>query len=86
MFDLEEALTYVVRKDGSDLHLKVPSRPLARINGQLAPLEYYDPMRPEDTERVLREAFPDVKLVRRDRTMILTGSPDDLQNVARAMR
>ena len=43
------------KRDGSDLHLKVPSRPLARINGQLLPLEYYDPMRPEDTERVLQE-------------------------------
>jgi twitching motility protein PilT len=59
MFDLEEALTYVVRKDGSDLHLKVPSRPLARIHGELAPLEYYDPMRPEDTERVLQEMLAD---------------------------
>ena len=55
MFDLAEALSYVVRRDGSDLHLKVPSRPLARINGHLLPLEYYDPMRPEDTERVLQE-------------------------------
>ncbi|HEY1511376.1 MAG TPA: type IV pilus twitching motility protein PilT [Solirubrobacteraceae bacterium] len=55
MFDLAEALSYVVRRDGSDLHLKVPSRPLARINGHLLPLEYYDPMRPEDTERVLGE-------------------------------
>jgi twitching motility protein PilT len=59
MFDLEEALTYVVRKDGSDLHLKVPSRPLARIHGELVPLEYYDPMRPEDTERVLQEMLSD---------------------------
>jgi twitching motility protein PilT len=59
MFDLAEALSYVVRRDGSDLHLKVPSRPLARINGHLLPLEYYDPMRPEDTERVLGEMLAD---------------------------
>ena len=59
MFDLEEALTYVVKRDGSDLHLKVPSRPLARIHGQLVPLEYYDPMKPEDTERVLQEMLAD---------------------------
>jgi twitching motility protein PilT len=59
MFDLTEALSYVVRRDGSDLHLKVPSRPLARINGQLLPLEYYDPMRPDDTERVLQEMLAD---------------------------
>ena len=48
MFDLEEALAYVVKRDGSDLHLKVPSRPLARIHGQLIPLEYYEPMKPEE--------------------------------------
>ena len=59
MFDLEEALTYVVKRDGSDLHLKVPSRPLARIHGQLVPLEYYEPMKPEDTERVLQEMLAD---------------------------
>ena len=59
MFDLEEALTYVVKRDGSDLHLKVPSRPLARIHGQLVPLEYYDAMKPEDTERVLQEMLAD---------------------------
>jgi twitching motility protein PilT len=59
MFDLEEALAYVVKRDGSDLHLKVPSRPLARIHGQLIPLEYYEPMKSEDTERVLQEMLSD---------------------------
>src|SRR5690242_10155303 len=53
MFDLHEALAYVVRREGSDLHLKVPSRPVARIHGQLEALEHYDPVTPEDTERVL---------------------------------
>ena len=55
MFDLHEALQYVVSNDGSDLHLKVPSRPLIRVHGRLEPIEQYDPMRPTDTERVLRE-------------------------------
>src|SRR5438477_572961 len=55
MFDLNEALRYVVEKEGSDLHLKVPSRPLARINGALETIDKYEPMRPEDTERVLRD-------------------------------
>ena len=35
MFDLHEALRYVVRKEGSDLHLKAGSRPIARIHGRL---------------------------------------------------
>src|SRR5438105_11566806 len=55
MFDLHEALQYVVSNDGSDLHLKVPSRPLVRVNGRLTPIEQYDPMGPPDTERVMRE-------------------------------
>ena len=29
MFELHEALQYVVRREGSDLHLKVPSRAAA---------------------------------------------------------
>jgi twitching motility protein PilT len=59
MFDLHEALRYVVRKEGSDLHLKVPSRPLARIHGQLQPIEEYDALTPDDTDRILREMLTD---------------------------
>src|SRR5947209_10088081 len=59
MFDLHEALRYVVRKEGSDLHLKVPSRPLARIHGQLHPIEEWDPLSAQDTERVVREMLTD---------------------------
>jgi twitching motility protein PilT len=56
MFDLHEALAYVVHNEGSDLHVKVPARPMARFNGQLEPLEDYpDSLTPADTERVLRE-------------------------------
>src|SRR3981081_4431695 len=55
MFDLNEALGLVVRRVGSDLHLKVPARPLARFNGQLEPLEQYpEPLKPGDTDKVLR--------------------------------
>jgi twitching motility protein PilT len=55
MFDLDQALHYIVEREGSDLHIKVPSQPLARIHGRLTPLEQYEPMTPEDTERVLRQ-------------------------------
>ena len=44
MFDLHEALRFVVRSEGSDLHLKVGSRPLARIHGQLRPIEQCEPL------------------------------------------
>jgi twitching motility protein PilT len=54
-FDLQRALHAVVEQGGSDLHLKVPSRPLIRLRGELTPIEDTDPLSPADTERVLRE-------------------------------
>src|SRR4051794_39703182 len=35
MFDLDAALRYLVQAGGSDLHLKVPSKPLIRLDGEL---------------------------------------------------
>jgi twitching motility protein PilT len=56
MFDLHEALRYVVENEGSDLHVKVPARPMARFRGQLEPLpQYSEPLAPAETERVLRQ-------------------------------
>jgi twitching motility protein PilT len=54
-FDLPRALHAVVEQGGSDLHLKVPARPLVRLRGDLTPIEGTDPLGPADTERVLRE-------------------------------
>jgi twitching motility protein PilT len=54
-FDLQRALRAVVEQGGSDLHLKVPSRPLIRLRGALTPIEETEPLSPADTERVLRE-------------------------------
>jgi twitching motility protein PilT len=62
MFDLHEALTHVVRSEGSDLHLKVPSPPVARVHGQLTPLEQYDAMTPEDIEKLIRQILPEKKI------------------------
>jgi twitching motility protein PilT len=59
MLELDEALHYIVGAEASDLHLKVPARPLARIHGTLKPIERYEPLRPEDTERLLREMLTD---------------------------
>ncbi len=60
MFDLHEALAYVVQQEGSDLHVKVPARPMARFRGQLEPLpQYPDPLAPADTEGVLRQMLAD---------------------------
>jgi twitching motility protein PilT len=55
-FDLDAALRETVRLGGSDLHLKVPAVPHARIEGELKPLEGIGSVRPEDTE-TLKDRF-----------------------------
>jgi len=55
MFELEPALRWIVENDGSDLHLKVKSLPLARINGSLHKLDQWDVLQEEDTVRTVRE-------------------------------
>jgi twitching motility protein PilT len=54
-FDLQRTLQKVVEAGGSDLHLKVPSPPLMRVQGSLIPVEDEEPFTPADTERILRE-------------------------------
>ena len=53
-FDIDSALHYVVEREGSDLHLKVASPPIARIDGDLRPVEGIGPLEPVDTEGALR--------------------------------
>ena len=57
--DLNQALRYLVECGGSDLHLKVPSQPLLRLNGELLPIEGSERLMPEDTEQVLRQVLTD---------------------------
>ncbi len=57
--DLHAALHHLVATGGSDLHLKVPSRPLVRTHGQLTPLPDSAPLAAEDTERVLARMLKD---------------------------
>ena len=62
-FDIDAALRYVVEREGSDLHVKVPSPPMARIHGELRPIEGADPLTPEDTERALEHILRDPVLL-----------------------
>jgi twitching motility protein PilT len=57
MLELEAALRTLVENEGSDLHLKVPSTAKMRIHGTLVALPGAEPLRPEDTERVLDEVL-----------------------------
>jgi twitching motility protein PilT len=55
MLQLDEALRWIVENEGSDLHLKVKSQPLARIHGTLRRIEQWDVLSDADTERVVGE-------------------------------
>jgi twitching motility protein PilT len=57
MLELEAALRTLVENEGSDLHLKVPSPARMRVHGTLVPLPGAEPLRPEDTERILNDVL-----------------------------
>jgi twitching motility protein PilT len=48
-FEIDAALTYLVEREGSDLHLKVDSPPVARVHGDLWALKG-EPLTPQETE------------------------------------
>ncbi|MEO7197713.1 MAG: type IV pilus twitching motility protein PilT [Solirubrobacterales bacterium] len=52
-FDVDDALRYVVAREGSDLHLKVGSPPMVRVHGALAAVEGAPPLEASDTEAAL---------------------------------
>ena len=58
MFDVDAALRAVVEREGSDLHLKVPSPPVIRIHGELTPIPGQPSLTPEDTQKALHEIAP----------------------------
>jgi twitching motility protein PilT len=60
MFEIDTALRALVEAGGSDLHIKVASPPIVRVNGELHSLDGYEPLKPEDTEK----AFHDIAEVR----------------------
>ncbi|MFL5832659.1 MAG: type IV pilus twitching motility protein PilT, partial [Solirubrobacterales bacterium] len=60
MFEIDSALRTLIERGGSDLHVKVGVPPTARLHGELAPFEGYQPLTPEDTEK----AFHDIAEVR----------------------
>jgi len=53
-FDLHRSLAKLIELHGSDLHLKVPSQPLCRIDGELVPIPGTEPLRPADTDEALK--------------------------------
>src|SRR5918992_3978938 len=62
-FDIDAALRYVVEREGSDLHIRVPAPPIARIDGELVPIDGTEPLKPEDPERPLAHILTDERLM-----------------------
>ncbi len=58
-FDLHFCLHYLIEHGGSDLHLKVPSAPVIRVDGSMNPIDGLAPLTPEDTERAVHEMLAD---------------------------
>jgi twitching motility protein PilT len=54
-FDIDSALTYMVEREGSDLHVKVESPPVARVHGDLWALKDAGNLTPSDTEKALHQ-------------------------------
>ena len=52
-FDIDQALATTVEREGSDLHLKVDSPPVARVHGDLWALPGAAALSPEETEKAL---------------------------------
>ncbi len=55
MFEIDSALRTLIEREGSDLHVKVNAPPIIRVHGELAPLEGYQPLSPEETETAFRD-------------------------------
>jgi len=62
-FDIDQALRYVVEHEGSDLHVKVPAKPMARVHGVLQPIPDMDTLTPEDTDGALGQILHDPALL-----------------------
>src|SRR3954468_58148 len=62
-FDIDAALRYVVEREGSDLHVKVASPPMARVHGALRPIEGAEPLTEGDTRAALERILTDEHLL-----------------------
>ncbi len=66
MITMEDLLTLLVRKGGSDLHLSAHSPPRLRIDGVLVPVET-PPLSPDDTRRLATSVLTSDQIAKLDR-------------------
>src|SRR5918995_5034307 len=64
VFDIDASLRYVVEHEGSDLHVKVASPPMARIHGALRPIDDSESLSAEETESALEHILGDAALLK----------------------
>ena len=64
--ELDELLSLLVERGGSDLHLTAGIAPCFRVNGALKPLEGRDRLLPVDTETLVRSILSDAQWQRFD--------------------
>ena len=57
----KELLRIMSEKDASDLHLRVPSPPMLRVDGELVPAEGQPRLSPEDVEEAYRQCTTEVQ-------------------------
>jgi twitching motility protein PilT len=72
MFDIDSAMRALVERGGSDLHVKVGSPAMARVDGHLGPLFDEPALEPEDTE----DAFGAISVEKTQREFADEGEAD----------
>jgi twitching motility protein PilT len=63
-FEIRAALESLAAREGSDLHVKVGSPPMIRVDGDLIPLPDIERLRPADTERAIAQILDDPERLR----------------------
>jgi twitching motility protein PilT len=83
MFEVKGALRELIEKEGSDLHLKVGSKPLYRVHGHLAPDESAEVLSAADTEGAMKELLGDESKLAEFATEHEVDFSFEIPNVAR---
>ncbi len=78
---IDDLLTLVVEKGGSDLHISVGVPPIIRVDGALLPTNY-DKVTPQESQRVIYDILTDEQIQRFETSMELDFSYQ-LQKVSR---
>jgi twitching motility protein PilT len=58
-FDIRAALEHLCARQGSDLHVKVGSPPMIRVDGELEPIPDTEPLKPPDAEAAVAQILDD---------------------------